>query len=319
MLSLPLSRIPTAHSGAITKPTTHLPGLSICWTRILRDIVARRLQSPVQVGYRPSPAEQPPLPPELNPPVLIPTPPLGLPKELKIPAGSFLMGSPDSDQQTNSDEKPQHEVAVATFFMGRFLVTRRLYRDILGDSPAEWRSQDSELSPVNWVSWFDTLRFCNALSERQGLQTCYRIAGNQVSWERHCNGYRLPTEAEWEYAVRAGEKAAWFLGDDPDELERFAWFAENAGGQVHPVGQKDPINGLYDLLGNVAEWCWDWHGGYTPGVTRNPSGPVNGVRRIVRGGDFESSPWELRSAARNKLKPATRHVRIGFRYVRTGV
>jgi formylglycine-generating enzyme required for sulfatase activity len=241
---------------------------------------------------------------------------------IELPGGTFLMGSPESDDQAYSDEKPQHEVTVSSFAMSRFLVTRKLYREILGRGPSEWEGdQEDDLLPANYVSWFDAVEFCNALSKQVGLRPCYRrlwLGKKWVRWDRNAEGYRLPTEAEWEYAVRAGTTTRWFCGDEPTELERYAWFDKNSENRVHPVGEKEPNSwGFYDLAGNVWEWCWDWYDDYSSDSATDPAGPLTGAgRRVLRGGAFCYLAWLLRSAVRDWNVPEVRSVVIGFRCVR---
>jgi formylglycine-generating enzyme required for sulfatase activity len=180
-------------------------------------------------------------------PVLVPS---DVPKEhgwreplqmLDVKGGPFLMGSPDSDDLATTSEKPQHPVTVSSFRMSRYPVTRQLYRQALATTPSEWEGDtDDDLLPANDVSWFDAVEFCNALSEQQGLQPCYRVERTEVTWNLDADGYRLPTEAEWEYAMRAGTITRWFFGDDETGLDRYAWFSGNSGGRIHPVGEKEP-------------------------------------------------------------------------------
>ncbi len=249
-----------------------------------------------------------------------------LPEMLELPGGTFLMGSPESDSQGYSDERPQHQVTVSSFAMSRYPVTRRQYRAVMKETPSKWqKNQDDDRLPANYVDWFDAVKFCNALSGQQGLQPCYRIKGKQVEWDQQANGYRLPTEAEWEYAVRAGTTTRWFFGDKPDELERYAWFTKNVfkgiaiafTGWVHSVGEKEPNPwGLYDLAGNVYEWCWDWYGAYSSDADADPVGPPTGSSRVLRGGAYCYVAWNLRSAVRNRRAPVLRDDFIGFRCVR---
>ncbi len=170
------------------------------------------------------------------------------------------MGSPEEDDQAYSDEKPQHAVTVSDFLIARYPVTRKHYRQVTRQRASEWRWYDViPRLPANHVSWFDAVAFCNALSEQQGFRPCYVMEGEQVTWDQTADGYRLPTEAEWEYAARAGTGTRWFCGDEPTALGRYAWYAENSWRRLHPVGKKMPNPwGLYDIAGNVYEWCWDW-------------------------------------------------------------
>ncbi len=225
---------------------------------------------------------------------------------IELPGGTFMMGS------------AEREVTVSDFCLGRYPVTRALYREIMDESPSQWsRDKDDGLLPANYLSWFDVVNFCNALSQQQGLQPCYGIDGEQVTWDRDGNGYRLPTEAEWEYAVRAGTTTQWFCGDDEAELERYAWFKKNSGSHVHPVGEKEPNPwGFHDMAGNVWEWCWDWYGDYDTAPLSDPVGPDGGEYRVLRGGAFWSGARDLRSARRRGSRPRGRDVVGGFRVAR---
>ncbi len=224
------------------------------------------------------------------------------PELVLIPGGEFLMGSSDVDKQADDDkpekpqyddEKPQHRVAVSTFYMARFPVTRELYRKIRRKYPLQGENDDPW--PATSVSWFDAVQFCNVLSERCGLQPCYWFTGEQVEWDRGVDGYRLPTEAEWEYTVRAGTTTRWFGGDDASQMARYAWGPSTG---VHPVGQKEPNAwGLYDMIGNVWEWCWDWYGPYLADAAVD--GPNSGDTRVLRGGTYWYVPWNQRSLYRS--------------------
>ena len=199
-----------------------------------------------------------------------------------------------------SGERPQHEVTVSAFAISPYLITRQLYREWMADTPSQWqRDEVDERLPANYVSWFDAIRYYNALSKAAGLTPCYRINGEQVAWCTSADGYRLPTEAEWEYASRAGTASKWFCGDDEAVLERYAWFAENSKSQAHPMGEKAPNPwGLYDIAGNVYEWCWDRFGNYRDRPETDPIGPDHGDGRMLRGGSAWDIPWFLRSARR---------------------
>ena len=158
-----------------------------------------------------------------------------------------------------------------TFEMMRVPVTRRLYQEIMQpDAPIP----DTDERLVTAVSWFDAIQFCNRLSEHQGCAPCYRIDGNNVQWEPRAQGYRLPTEAEWEYACRAGTQSRFFCGDDDRTLDRYAWYDANSQDAAQPVGRKasNPW-GLLDMHGNVWEWCWDWYGPYDEHQQTDPTGP----------------------------------------------
>jgi len=235
---------------------------------------------------------------------------------VELPGGTFLMGSPESEEGRSPDEE-QHRVRLAAFAMSATQVTQGLYREILGESPSNFTGDD-EL-PVEQVSFVDAARFCNKLSERVGLAPCYQIEGDAVTWDERAQGYRLPTEAEWEYACRAGSETAYCFGDDPKQLDEYAWYGGNSESRTHAVGRKRPNAwGLFDLHGNVWEWCWDWYQTYkmTNDTRDNPIGPATDVRRVLRGGSFLVEPQSLRSALRDGFEPTVRFWFIGFRCVR---
>jgi formylglycine-generating enzyme required for sulfatase activity len=238
---------------------------------------------------------------------------------VELPGGTFWMGSPDTGAEAYENEKPQYQVTVSAFAISRYPITRKLYREICRTVPEAWkRDSDDDRLPANRVSWFEAVVFCNALSEHVGLQPCYRVDGERVEWERSADGYRLPTEAEWEYACRAGMASKWFFGDDPAALDRYAWFEANAHNKVQPVGEKAPNPwGLHDMSGNVWEWCWDWYDAYRAEAVTDPPGPENGRYRVLRGGSaWDFGPRDLRSARRLRNEPENRVVYLGFRCVR---
>ncbi len=216
------------------------------------------------------------------------------PEMIRIPAGSFWMGSPEDEEGYQDNEGPVHEVRVSAFEMMAVPVTRCLYREVVQTEAPE---DEADMRPMTEVTWYDAVRFCNRLSEREGLMPCYRLDEDDpepVVWDHAADGYRLPTEAEWEYACRAGSQTRFFFGDDVDELERYAWGA----GFAHPVGEKR-LNGwgLYDMHGNVLEWCWDWYGEYTRDTQMDPSGPQEGTRRAACGIDNHQSARHCRRRA----------------------
>ena len=225
---------------------------------------------------------------------------------VEVPDGTFAMG--------DEYHGPVHEVTVSAYGVGVVPVTQALYEAVIGSDPSHFKGADL---PVHRVSWYDAIEFCNRLSERAGLRPCYARDGDDVRWDREADGYRLPTEAEWEYAARAGTTTAYSFGDDPAELGEYAWYVDNAEQRVHPAGEKRPNPwGLHDVHGKVWEWCWDWHGGYPSTPQRDPAGAGVGVGRVLRGGGYWDVAESLRSANRFRYRPSVRGVFIGFRCVR---
>jgi formylglycine-generating enzyme required for sulfatase activity len=233
-----------------------------------------------------------------------------------IPAGRFLMGSPEKEEERLDEEGPLHEVGVSAFSCMKTPVTRRLYAEVMGTDPGSPEGE-TDGRPVNNVTWLDAIDFCNRLSAREGLAPCYEREGDEVVWHREAGGYRLPTEAEWEYACRAGTQTPWSFGDDEKRLADHAWYDENAEGAPHPVGEKAPNSwGLHDMHGNVWEWCWDRYGTYEAAFAQDPAGPADGSGRLVRGGCFDLEARNLRSASRDWVRPGHRNSYVGFRCVR---
>jgi len=201
---------------------------------------------------------------------------------VRIQGGTFTMGSPASEPKHNNDEV-QHQVTVSSFYMGKYEVTQKEYQEVMGTNPSEFKGDNL---PVENVSWYDAIEYCNKRSQKEGLTPAYTISGTGdsriVSWNRGANGYRLPTEAEWEYTCRAGTTNAYNTGSNIND--NTGWYEANSGDKTHPVGQK-PANawGLYDMHGNVWEWCWDWYGNYSSGVADRSIGRVLGdLPRVSR-------------------------------------
>jgi sulfatase modifying factor 1 len=236
---------------------------------------------------------------------------------VEIPGGSFRMGSPESEEGRFVAERPAHDIRISPFACMRFPVTRCLYAEIMGKDPGRPKRTAADL-PVSNVAWFDAVAFCNRLSEREGLVPCYQVEGEQILWDRVAGGYRLLTEAEWEYACRAGTSTRWSFGDDEGRLGDYAWFDGNSNRKPRSVGRKLPNAwGLYDMHGNVWEWCWDWFGPYTAERQIDPAGPETGDWRSARGGAFDESPRYLRSAFRSGGQSSGRTRFVGFRCARS--
>ena len=236
-------------------------------------------------------------------------------KMVAIPAGSFTMGSPSSEPGRDGDEQ-QHRVEITQgFSLSATEVTQAQYQAVMGANPSNVKGADL---PVEKVSWLDAVQFCNKLSSRDGLNPAYRISGGDVTWDRAAPGYRLPTEAEWEYACRAGTTTAYNTGDDEAGLGRAAWYGANAGSKTHPVGSKAANAwGLYDMHGNVWEWCWDWSGDYNAGSQRDPQGATGGSTRVYRGGGWSGGAGYCRSADHSRAGPSGAYGALGFRVARS--
>ena len=236
---------------------------------------------------------------------------------MALPGGMFRMGSPDADDMAYYTEKPPHTVTVSGFRIGVTPVTAGLYHEVMQRAPPP---DDRLQLPVVEISWDDAIQFCNALSEREGYQPCYRQVRRRWVCDWRADGYRLPTEAEWEYACRAGTETRYFFGDDSGKLDEYAWFDGNSGYRLQEVAQKAPNPwGLYDMHGNVWEWCWDYYKVYSLMRVRNFDDFRQFVKpeyRVLRGGSFFYSPEFLRSAARDWCEPEGRSRNVGFRCVR---
>jgi len=216
-----------------------------------------------------------------------------------IPAGEFMMGSPASEPDRGDDET-QHEVKITKpFYLGAHEVTQAQYQQVMGNNPS--RSKGAT-KPVELVNWYAAVEFCQKLSAQEGVE------------------YRLPTEAEWEYARRAGTTTAFSFGADESQLGKYAWYRANSGDTTHPVGEKLPNGwGLYDMHGNVFEWCQDWYGAYESlRVVSDPTGSASGEGRVLRGGAFNYPPRLVRAAVRSDVYlPGFRIRNVGFRLART--
>jgi len=243
-------------------------------------------------------------------------------KLVHVPAGSFMMGSSDSAAQLAkdygedmgdyfTDEFPQHEVCISKgFWMGQTVVTQGQYKSVMNAQPWSGRSgvKESANNPAVYVNWDDAAAFCRKLSEQEG------------------ETYRLPTEAEWEYACRAGTTTRFSFGDSDSSLGDYEWFDGNAydvdKDYAHSVGQKKPNPwGMYDMHGNVCEWCLDSYAAdyYSKSPESNPQGPDTGSRRVCRGGSWNDTPQICRSAARGYSTPSSRSSNLGFRVARSSV
>ena len=215
------------------------------------------------------------------------------------------MGSPDG--QGSDDEHPRHQVTVAPFYIGKYPVTQAQWQAVMGNNPSHFTGADRPVERVSWDDCQEFLRKLNATVETHG---------------RASLPFRLPTEAEWEYACRAGSETIWHFGDDPAQLGTYAWFSENSDGETHPVGQLQPnAFGLHDMHGNVWEWCADtWHNNYD-GAPTDGSAWESGDSgwHVLRGGSWYHEAKNLRCAVRGrKLRQYRRYIYWGFRLVCSG-
>ncbi|MBF0408749.1 MAG: SUMF1/EgtB/PvdO family nonheme iron enzyme [Candidatus Riflebacteria bacterium] len=276
-------------------------------------------------------------------------------------SGSFIMGSQNSEANRRSDESPQHTVIVSAFYIGKYEVTQNQFNRIMGYNPSYFVATQAEYwvgypdtlnQPVESVSWYEAIEFCNKLSINQGLANVYTInkssadpnnlsSSSDPKWlvtaDWNADGYRLPTEAEWEYACRGGTQGMHFWSSDYSEstAKQYCWFDQNSNptywttphaekGGTQPTGTKLPNAwGMCDMNGNVWEWCWDWYNSayYSSSQIVNPRGNVKGAGRVIRGGSWTSlygnSSYDLRSAGRAERALTTPNNSTGFRVVRT--
>lgn len=216
-----------------------------------------------------------------------------------VPAGEFTMGS----AQGSPDERPPHQVQVSPVLIDKYEVTQEMFAKVQLPNPSHW--QENSKNPVERVRWRDAKQYCNERSLLEGLKPCYNEKTMDWDCDYSADGYRLPTEAEWEYAAKAGGAAASDFAT-ADKLRACAWFSANADQKTHAVGQKKPNAwGIYDMLGNVSEWCEDVYGPYDPaGRAVDPRGPKPGqdAKRVIRGGSWKASAERCRPTAREGEK-----------------
>jgi formylglycine-generating enzyme required for sulfatase activity len=246
-------------------------------------------------------------------------------KLVPIFAGTFHMGCTPGQTGCGADEEPAHSVTLThDFWMSVTEVTQKQWQGLMGNNPSYFESCGMDC-PVERVNWYDTLAFANALSVAEGLQECFTLADHSVQVNTRsgsvydCEGYRLPTEAEWEYAARAGTDLLYSGSDDVDSV---AWYDGNSGKTTHPVAKKGANDwDLYDMSGHVMEWVWDWYGSnfYSASPVTDPQGPNTGDNRVFRGGSWFIFASFSRVADRYYFDPVDRAnvLLIGFRLART--
>ena len=249
-----------------------------------------------------------------------------------IKGGTFQMGSPGTEAWRSADET-QHTVTVSDFYMSKYELTQKEYEEITGNNPSNFSGENL---PVENISWLDAVTFCNARSGKENLTPAYTIDGQNVSWDRSANGYRLPTEAEWEYACRAGTTTPFYMENSPSSEEANYYghypyeiednYFSQGNLQVQPGEYRQttvPVGsfsenpyGLYDMHGNVGEWVWDYYGEYPTEEQTDPTGPTSGTLRVYRGGGWNDFAKNMRSAYRATLEQNKGSFNIGIRLVR---
>ncbi|AEE54576.1 SUMF1/EgtB/PvdO family nonheme iron enzyme [Haliscomenobacter hydrossis] len=257
---------------------------------------------------------------EEQPVVITPEPsPIIVPK-LTVPdhmvlvkGGTFQMG----------EDKEVHEVTLSDFLIAKHQLTFDEYDAFCKETGRELpkdKGWGRGKRPAIYVNWFDAVDYCNWRSQQEGLSQVYQVNKQQVNPNWQANGYRLPTEAEWEYAARGGLSSQGFTYAGSNNVDEVAWYDKNSGNKTQPVGQKKANElGIYDLSGNVWEWCWDWYGAYPSSATNDPNGPNTGSDRVIRGSSRYSDPAVVRVAIRSYNTPDGRGDDIGFRLARVAV
>ena len=215
---------------------------------------------------------------------------------VKVEAGTFMMGATSEMKKPYTDEKPVHQVTLTNdYYMGKYEVTQALWQAVMGSNPSKFKSRNL---PVEQVSWDDCQEFINKL--------------NSITGRR----FRLPTEAEWEYAARGGKKSKGYQYSGSSKMSEVAWYTANSGSKTHPVGKKQANElGLYDMTGNVLEWCQDWYGSYVSSSQTNPTGAFSGFFRVFRGGSWYGNAGNCRSSCRDSYNPDNRNFDLGLRLV----
>ncbi|MBE2278781.1 MAG: SUMF1/EgtB/PvdO family nonheme iron enzyme [Ignavibacteriaceae bacterium] len=247
--------------------------------------------------------------------ILFSIPPKPLERMVFVKGGTFVFGCIQGrDGKCLDSETPSHQVTLDDFFISTHEVNQFQWEQVMGFNPSTYKGDSL---PVSDISWFEAVQFCNYLSEREGLSNVYLINGTEVTKLHGSNGYRLPTEAEWEFAARGGLKSKGFLYSGDNKLNQVGWYQKNSGSKPHSIMSLKPNElGIYDMSGNVWEWCWDIYGPYTSSNKTNPLGPSAGKNRVYRGASWFNSDVEARLAFRKSLPPGSKYFNLGFRLAR---
>lgn len=247
------------------------------------------------------------------------------PEMVFVEGGTFIQGDNDGLDR----ERPEHQVTVEDFYIGKYPVTQSEWVAIMDENPSVFEGRNL---PAGMISWYDAVEFCNKLSESEGLTPVYNInrarldpnnknPNDDYQWTVTANwnadGYRLPTESEWEFAARGGNKSKGFTYAGSNKVDQVAWHEGNSNYRTHPVGKKKANElGIYDMSGNIWEWCWDWYGEYDAQPETNPRGPESGTRAVLRGGSFYYYDIYCRTAGRYRVQRGYANLYNGLRLVR---
>ena len=213
---------------------------------------------------------------------------------VEVRNGTFRMGAtPEQAGDAEGDEKPVHSVTLSSYYIGKTEVTQALWKAVMGSNPNYWKGDNLPVECVSWDDCQEFIRKLNALTSQH---------------------FRLPTEAEWEFACRGGNNSRGYKYSGSNNIDNVAWYRDNSGNKTHPVATKSPNElGIYDMSGNVWEWCCDWYGDYTSGAQTNPKGPESGLLRVYRGGSWGDGTWSCRSSNRRYYYPSYRYIDLGLR------
>ena len=228
-----------------------------------------------------------------------------------VKGGTFQMGN----SKVSNDEEPVHSITLNSFNIGKFEVTQKEWQTVMGNNPSLFKNENN---PVENVNWYDVVEYCNKRSQKEGLTPCYSGSGDEITCNFEADGFRLPTEAEWEYACRGGAQSRGYTFSGSNNAGEVAWYEKNSM-KPQPVGQKKPNEiGIYDMSGNIWEWCWDRYDFdyYNKSPEKNPRGPSTGKHRAIRGGSWGHTVNNVTSTIRIIFEPHQEFSFIGFRLVK---